>query len=561
MKTLVLWASALVVALPSFPLHGDADAPLPDDDPKAVALYQAVSKHDINEVKNQILSGAPVDGHVGRYKFTPLTNAAAADQLAILKCLLDYHASINLPDVEGSTALLHACWEDKTECALALIDAGADVSQGSQAGRTPLMYAAMHGDDQIVQDLIAHKVALDATCNQGSALFWAASSKHLSTVKLLVEAGANANAAAPNDHTLTLMGQAASNNDVEMIDYLAGHKVDVNALDPAGAAPLILAISWNATDAAMSLLAHGASPETPDKSGMTPLMLAAERGKIELVRTLINARANLDAADSHGETALTLAGDRGNTDIVQLLKDAGAKRTDVHIVDKPTTAPNPSPRQAFALGVAAIYSQRDGVNLGVLGSDRAPSDAKGMLKGSWNITDKASLLKELDDLRDSGHHASYHAIGLKLDQLTDDQFNQYVAAHANAAEKITAARASFRKWHERTGLAWDMCRSANLVSQGYAAGYLDEGEAWTRLTDIASAAQTAFKSWQEMSDNFLDGREIWDGKRDPRFEACAQLLLSDPNSPWKKCPWDTPFPAPKSATPSPAPASTNAAPN
>jgi len=546
MKHAVLPVLAVTLGLSSPALRADADTPLPTDDPKAVALYQACDKNDLAEVKNQILSGAPVDGHVGRYAFTPLTDAAAGGHLDILKCLIDYRANLNLPDSEGSTALLHACWEDKPNTALALIDAGANVSQGSQAGRTPLMYAAMHGDDQIVQDLIAHKVALDATCNQGPAIFWAASNKHLSTVKLLVEAGANANASSPNAHTLTLMGEAASNNDVDMIDFLAAHKVDVNAADPAGDTPLILAISWNAADATASLLGHGANPETPGKDGVTPLMLAAERGKVALVRALVNAKADLDATDSRGETALTRAGSRGNTDVVQVLKDAGAKKTDVHLIDVPTTAPTPSPRQAFALGVAAIYSVRDGVNPGALGGDRTPESAKGMLKGSWGITDKASLNKELDDLRDKGHHASYRSLGQQLDKLSDDQFNQYLAGHPTAAARITAARASFRKWHERTSLAWDMCRAANLTSQGYAAGYLDEDEAWARLTDIARSAQAAFTSWQEMSDNFLDGREIWDGRRDPRFDACAQLLLNDPISPWKKCPWTTSFPAAKS---------------
>ena len=58
---------------------------------------------------------------------------------------------------------------------------------------------------------------------------------------------------------------------------------------------------------------------------------------------------------------------------------------------------------------------------------------------------------------------------------------------------------------------------------------------------IAKQTQDIFSSWQELSDNFLDGREIWAGARDPKFDACARLLLNpkDPNSPWNNIPWNT----------------------
>lgn len=530
----------------------DFPAALETDDPKVVDLYRACWDGKTDDVRELITSGAAVDGTMSKLRFTPLDAAAYKAHLDVLKELIDFHANINLPDAEGSTPLLHACSEGHTDCAIALINAGADVNLGSHWGRTPLMYAANKGDDATVQALIAHKVDLNAACDIGSAIVWAAADHYSTTVKALGDAGADPNLVPKKKDQLTALGYAARFNDTGLIDYLTGIKASVDLPDSFGMTPLQIAIGWNLPEAAADLVAHGANVNVADKDGMTPLMSAVHREEIGLVKALLEAKADPNAATPQGETALTLAGDRGDTDIVQLLKDAGAKRTDVHIIDVPTTAPNPSPRQAFALGVGAIYSQRDGVNLGVLGGDRTPGNAKGMLKGSWNITDKASLIKELNDLRDSGHHAAYFKAGTQLDPMTDDQFNQYLIAHADGANRIKAARDSYRKWKERTGLAWDMCRSANLVSYGFAAGYIDEGEAWDRLNAIARSAQAAFKSWQEMSDNFLDGREIWDGKRDPRFDACTQLLLTDPKSPWVKCPWDTAFPAAPAANP-PAP--------
>ena len=515
---------------------------LPTDDPQAVALYRASYDGDVDTARELILSGAPVDGHIGKLHFTPLVAAAYKAHVDVLKMLLDYHASINLVDNEGSTPLLHACWENHTDCALALIDAGADVNLASHFGRTPLMYAAKNGDDRTVQALIAHKVNLDAMCSDGPAISWAVGSGHLSTVKLLGDAGANPNLEPEVVTTLTALGAAVAMNNVEIMDYLIGIKADINALDKAFQTPLQVAIWFNAKDAAVDLLAHGANPDICDKYGETALMRAAEWDRIDLVRVLVNGKANVNLANPQEETALTLAGGRGELDIVNLLKDAGAQRTDLHVVIRPTTKPTPSPAQQWSLAVAALYSLRDGNNPRVLGGDiEPPSTSKDMLKEGWNITNKAGLFKELDDLRDRGHHSVYRRIGAALAQLTDDQFKQLIEKHLDKAEMITAQRDSYREWKDRTGLAWDLCRAANLVNHAYSAGYITEDEAWARLAEIARITQGSFKSWQEMSENFLDGREIWANDRDTRFQGCANLLLNaqDPNSPWAQLPWAT----------------------
>jgi hypothetical protein len=57
---------------------------------------------------------------------------------------------------------------------------------------------------------------------------------------------------------------------------------------------------------------------------------------------------------------------------------------------------------------------------------------------------------------------------------------------------------------------------------------------------VAQQVQTSFGSWDEMGENFLDGREIWSGKRDPKFDSSYRLLgnAKDPNSPWNQSPWN-----------------------
>jgi hypothetical protein len=391
--------------------------------------------------------------------------------------------------------------------------------------------------------LIAHKVNLDANCNQGPALLWAASNNRLSTVKLLGAAGANPNLlpVGGDPQAYSVLGCAASNNTLDMIDYLVGLKADVNTLSADGSTPLMAAANDGHPQAIERLLDNGANIDLKDKEGQTALMVACVAGRLDCVRTLVDRKADIDMTDPRGETALTLAGDGGEVDIVELLKNKGAQRTDVHIIAKGEPPQPLSPAHAWALSVGMIYTQRGSFNPKILGGGANAEGRQHMLKRDWNVTDKESLLKELDDLRDHGHHSFYQDEGAKLVQMSDDQFNQYLTAHADKTAEIKAMRASYLKWKEKSGWAWDICRSGNLVNAGFAAHYLHEKEAWDRLMAIAKQAQGIFSSWQELSDNFLDGREIWAGHRDPRFDACAQLLLNpkDPNSPWNQNPWNT----------------------
>lgn len=499
--------------------------PLPTDNPQSIALDQACQNDDLNQVKTLLSQGAPIDGHITQYAFPPLTTAAGSGNLDVLKYLIDRHANLDLGDSQGSTPLLHACWMDQADCALALIEAGANVNQGSSAGRTPLMYAATHGNDRIVAALIAHKVDLDANSNEGPALDWATK---LSTVKLLCDAGANPNLlpTGRGAQQYSPLGFAIDRHDLDLIHYLLGQ----NGTDA------------NSGPAAASLLP--ANIDLKDNKGLTALMLASEFDQLDVVRLLVGAKANLDLVDAKGETALTLAGDRGNGDVVDFLVGSGARRTDVHIIDRGKPDPPLLPSQSWALAVGAIYTQTNGLNAEVLGGGDTSSrnDVKSRLKDTWNVTSKVTFLKEIDDLSTSGHRSLYQREGAQMAALSDGEFiDKLVAMTPEQASQAKAMRASYIKWKGKSGLSWDLCRCAYLINEGYNAKYIDEDQAWQLLLYNARLLQAGFGSWQEMSDNFLDGREIWAHQRDPRYEMCSRLLLNakDQNSPWNEYPWQT----------------------
>ncbi|HSI84501.1 MAG TPA: ankyrin repeat domain-containing protein [Candidatus Methylacidiphilales bacterium] len=575
--------------LATAPVLSAAQTEIKTDVATAEALHKACDDGDLEKVKELVAQGAAVDSSSGKYKFTPLTAAAGGGHLEVLKFLLENKANPDLADIQGSTPLLHACWNDKTECALALMEAGANVSQGSKDKRTPLMYAAHKGNDKIVAALIARKVRLDDNCDSGPAVTWAASASNLSTLKLLVEAGAKLTLmpAKARPDIYSIMARAAEKKDVAMINYLVEQKVDINTPSADGGTALFAATKYadartidrlvelgininaqnNEGDTALMsakdetnavLLKHRPNLEIKNKKGRTALMVAAGDMRTDSVRALVDAGADINAADLQGETALTIAGNIGNVDAVEFLKSKGAQKTELHIIPKGDPDPAITPARAWAIAVGMYYVQMNDLNPRVLGGGkRSARGLKVMLERDWGIKDRKSLISQLDDMRDAGHHKSYQEKGATLDKLTDKQFDKLLAAHPKEAVMIHGLRNSYRKWKERTGLAWDICRSANLINSGYAVRFINEQEAWTLLMANARLAQKSFSSWQELNDNFLDGREIWANSRSPRFEAFAKLFLNpnDPNSPWNQCPWTTELSAPEPApAPVPAPA-------
>jgi hypothetical protein len=366
----------------------------------------------------------------------------------------------------------------------------------------------------------------------------------LSTVKLLVDAGANLSLLPVGDdtrlHVYTIVSTAAETGDTKLIDYLLDKGQSAESADPGGQTALMVAALWKKPDSITELLSKGAKIDAKDNKGRTALMQVSFRGNTDMINLLLDKGADINATDNQGETALTIAGDRGETAIVELLAGKGAKRTDVHIIAKEPPAQPLSTARSWALAVAMPFPQKNGDDPHVLGFHVTDEELT-QFKSESKITDKDSLLKALDSLRDQGQRVPFQDEGAKVAAMSDEDFNSLVTAHPESATAIRATRASYLKWKDKSGLAWDICRAANLVNIGYDANFLTEQEAWDRLLEIARQAQSNFSSWQELSDNFLDGQEIARNKRDPDYDACAKLLLDpkESNSPWNQLPWHT----------------------
>jgi ankyrin repeat protein len=227
-----------------------------------------------------------------------------------------------------------------------------DVNASLPDGTTALHWAAYANDVELARLLMGAGAGADAANRYGvTPLTLAVTNGNAALTEALLEAGADPNAIVGEGETVLMT--AARTGDVASIKALVSHGADVHAAeDWQGQTAIVFAALENNADAVRLLAEVGADVNhrsTPlvfpdfvfQTAGMiyavqpvgdwTPLMYAARDGAIDAVRVLADAGADLDAVDPDGTTALTLAIINGRFDSAVALLDKGA---DPNVADK-----------------------------------------------------------------------------------------------------------------------------------------------------------------------------------------------------------------------------------
>jgi len=137
-------------------------------------------------------------------KFVELINEALRGDKEAVKRLLDAGADINETDDVGRTALMVACKEDNHECALYLIERGADIFMKTEHFKTTAFLWAVgnaRGDHRVVLELLKKGADVNAREKDGegwSPLMKATASQDIATCKELLRAGADKKVAVDN---------------------------------------------------------------------------------------------------------------------------------------------------------------------------------------------------------------------------------------------------------------------------------------------------------------------------------------------------------------------------
>jgi uncharacterized protein len=161
------------------------------------------------------------------------------------------------------------------------------------ATKTPLADAAQQGDKDRVRALLQEKADINAPQGDGmTALHWAAFQDDVEMAKMLVAAGANLKAVTRLE-AITPLVMASKNGSAAMIGVLLDAGADPNAADGNGTTPLMMASASGSVDSVKLLLDHKAQVNAKDAAhGQTALMFAASLNRADAIRMLMDHGAD-----------------------------------------------------------------------------------------------------------------------------------------------------------------------------------------------------------------------------------------------------------------------------
>jgi ankyrin repeat protein len=179
---------------------------------------------------------------------------------------------------------------------------------------------------QLLRSLLSIKASSAVNALAEKLLMAAAKVANAMIIKELVKAGAD-----PNIHCgysrKTLLHYIAERGDSELVRVLLEAGADVNAAPAgySGRTALQAAAGQGHSELVRVLLEAGADVNASE-DGHTALQAAAERGDSELVRVLLEAGTDVNAAPAcyNGRTALQAAARQGHSELVLVLLEAGA---------------------------------------------------------------------------------------------------------------------------------------------------------------------------------------------------------------------------------------------
>ena len=385
------------------PQHVDLSAA---DTDGSTALHWAVRRDDLETVNLLIRGGAGVKT-ANRYGVTPLSlaclngnaaviesllkagadpnaalpggesalmTAARTGKLAAVKALIAHGADVNFKETQrGQTALMWAAADGNTAVVEELVERGADKRAATKGGFTPLLFAVREGRTDVVRSLLKSGADVNETWKAGrgtgvsgiSAMVLAVANAHYELAAIMLDAGADPNAAAQGWtalHQITWVRKPGKgDNDpapegsgnlssLDLVRKLVAKGANVNArmtrkgnvgrtdLNMIGATPFLMT-ARTADAPLMRLLAElGADPLLPNADGTTPLLAAAGVGTyspgedpgtepevLEAVKVALDLGGNINDVDKNGESVIHATGYKQVPTVTQFLLDKGAK--------------------------------------------------------------------------------------------------------------------------------------------------------------------------------------------------------------------------------------------
>jgi ankyrin repeat protein len=286
-------------------------------------------------------------------------NALPYDYPAVFQVLIDAKADINVRAPEGKTPLYVAALNGNVDAVNALLAVGVNMNDTADDGSTPLMAASSDNRLDVVNVLIAAGADLNCVNANGlAAMMFAAVNNHVNIVSTLISAGVDVNRVYRIDgNDVTAVDVALSYDLVDTVAVLEKadaktichmmietsdlvnavacgdmehvQQVVVNAGKDEMDMALVIAVRANLCSMVKCLLAAGADPDSTDCETRL-LDGACIAGYTDIVRELIDAGADFTAKTKGGRTALQLAAQYKQRDVVALLLAKAKEHTNAN---------------------------------------------------------------------------------------------------------------------------------------------------------------------------------------------------------------------------------------
>ena len=229
-----------------------------------------------------------------------------AAQMNHVECaeVIQGHLQEDVTDQDGRTPLHWAVMQGNVEVMQALLAAGSDANWGDSEGRTPLHMAVLMQNEDILRLLVSCGADVNAVDGRKQSPIFLCCEMGLSALlPILIDAGALLEL--QDETRSTPMHYACINGHFEIAKYLM--RLQERLLVPFE-----------------SSSGHLTNYDLVDQSGKSYMIYAAYQGQLDVVQMLIDLKADIDIQDTDGVTALHWAALEGHVGIVKLLVSMGA---------------------------------------------------------------------------------------------------------------------------------------------------------------------------------------------------------------------------------------------
>lgn len=234
---------------------------------------------------------------------------------------------VDATDCCGRTPLLWAAQNGRNDITLLLLKKGANIKSRSElTQRTPLLYAAYNGHEATVRLLLKDGDDIEAEYRGGfTPLLIAVLRGFISMTRLLLKEGANIEAEGKYTGWTPLIIAVHQKNNAT-VQFLLKEGANIEARDQYGRTSLWRAVHKNSIGIVQLLLEEGANIEAKDKyTKQTPLWVAVKDDSEVIAWLLIKKSANIEAKDADtGRTPLLQAAWNSSEAMVRLLLKEGA---------------------------------------------------------------------------------------------------------------------------------------------------------------------------------------------------------------------------------------------